>query len=51
MRRYCALAAEWVISCVTLQGTQRIRARGFVFGNEQVLDSGCAAVVHLSEKI
>lgn len=51
MGHCCALAAEWLISCATLQGTQRMRARGFVFGNEQVLDSGCVAVVNLSEKI
>ncbi len=51
MHHYCAQAAEWLISCATLKGTQRMRAGGFVFCNEQVLDSGCVAVVSLSEKI
>lgn len=39
-----------VICCVTLWGTLRITVGGFLSSNDQILDSDCTAVLHLSEK-
>ncbi len=47
----CTIIAPRLQNGLSVVPHYRMRVRGFVVCNEQVLDPGCVAVVHLSEKI